>query len=229
MKCGLILALDVATRDEAFSVLKSIGPSLKTVKIGLQLFTRYGPSFVEEVAALGYEIFLDLKLHDIPNTVAKAVESLASLPISMLTLHASGGSEMLAAAHQSRQITRPEMTLLAVTVLTSMDKEALAETGVAATPQAQVALLARLAHSAHIDGLVCSPLEIELLRRELGSRPVLVTPGIRPGDSASDEQKRIMTPGQAAGAGANFVVVGRPILKASTPRDAVHSILAEIS
>lgn len=229
MKCDLILALDVETKEEALTLLQKIGPSLKTVKIGLQLFTRYGPPFVEEVAALGYDIFLDLKLHDIPNTVAKAVQSLSTLPISMLTIHASGGSEMLAAAHHARQSFRPKMTLLAVTVLTSMNQEALAETGIAAAPEGQVAVLAKLAHKNGINGLVCSPLEIELIRRELGADAVLVTPGIRPADSSADEQKRIMTPRQAAEAGANFIVVGRPILKAPDPQEAVGRISAEIS
>ncbi len=229
MNCNLILALDVETKEEGLALLQQIGPSLKTVKVGLQLFTRYGPAFVEEVAALGYDIFLDLKLHDIPNTVAKAVQSLSTLPVSMLTIHASGGSEMMAAAHQARQTYCPKLTLLAVTVLTSMNQEALAETGIAAAPASQVAVLAKLAQKAGIGGIVCSPLEIELLRHELGPDPVLVTPGIRPTDTSSDEQKRVMTPSQAAEAGANFIVVGRPILKADDPREAIRSILAEIS
>lgn len=229
MNCNLILALDVETKEEALALLEQIGPSLKTVKIGLQLFTRYGPSLVEDVAALGYKIFLDLKLHDIPNTVAKAVQSLSTLPVSMLTLHASGGSEMLAAADKARQSFCPELTLLAVTVLTSMNQDSLAETGIAAPPESQVAVLAKLARKAGIAGIVCSPLEIELLRRELDSDAVLVTPGIRPADASADEQKRIMTPREAADAGANHIVVGRPILRAADPREAVRKILAEIS
>lgn len=229
MTCNLILALDVETKEEGLALLKRIGPSLKTVKIGLQLFTRYGPTFVEEVAALGYDIFLDLKLHDIPNTVAKAVQSLSHLPISMLTLHASGGSEMMTAAREAQKKFRPELTLLAVTVLTSMDQTALAETGVAATPESHVAVLAKLAQHSGIDGIVCSPLEIDLLRNELGNNAILVTPGIRPADSATDEQKRILTPRQAADAGANHIVVGRPILRAPDPQQAVQSILQELA
>lgn len=229
MKCDLILALDVETKEDGLALLKQIGPSLRTVKIGLQLFTRYGPALVEEVSALGYDIFLDLKLHDIPNTVAKAVQSLSSLPVSMLTIHASGGSEMMAVANQARQRFRPEMTLLAVTVLTSMNQEALAETGIAAAPEIQVAVLAKLAQKAGISGIVCSPLEIELLRGTLAPEATLVTPGIRPAESSSDEQKRIMTPAQAAAAGANFIVVGRPILKATDPNKAVQQILTEIA
>lgn len=229
MKCDLILALDVETKKEALAFLERAGPSLKTVKIGLQLFTRYGPSLVNDVAALGYDIFLDLKLHDIPNTVAKAVQSLSHLPVSLLTIHASGGSEMMAAAEQARRSCRAKMTLLAVTVLTSVDQQALAETGVAATPETQVAVLARLAQKAGVGGIVCSPRELDLLRRDLGPAPVLVTPGIRPADSSADEQKRIMTPRQAAEAGANFIVVGRPILKSTDPAEAVRRILSEIA
>jgi orotidine-5'-phosphate decarboxylase len=229
MPCDLILALDLETKEEAHAFLKRVGPDLKTVKIGLQLFTRYGPPLVEEVAALGYRIFLDLKLHDIPNTVAKAVQSLAALPISMLTIHAFGGAGMMAAAHRSRATHCPELTLLAVTVLTSMDAGALREVGITAAPEDQVLRLARLAAASEVNGIVCSPLETALLRRELGPDATLVTPGIRPADSASDEQKRIMTPRQAAEAGASFIVVGRPILRAADPAAAVRSILSEIS
>jgi orotidine-5'-phosphate decarboxylase len=228
MSCDLILALDVETKEEARAILERVGPDLNTVKIGLQLFTRYGPPLVEEIAALGYRIFLDLKLHDIPNTVAKAVQSLSTLPISMLTLHASGGAEMMAAAHHARTSSCPDLLLLAVTVLTSMDQKALNEAGVAGSPEDQVRRLARLANTAGIQGIVCSPLETEMVRRELGRDAVLVTPGIRPADSASDEQKRIMTPKQAAQAGASYIVVGRPILRAKNPAEAVRSILAEL-
>lgn len=229
MKCELILALDVETREEALSLLHRVGPELKTVKIGLQMFTRYGPSLIEKVAALGYGIFLDLKLHDIPNTVAKAVQSLASLPISLLTVHASGGSEMLAAAEEARRTHAPDLTLLAVTVLTSMDQAGLSQIGVSSPPDEQVRRLAKLAGSAGISGIVCSPLELPLLRQEMGEEILLVTPGIRPGGSATHEQKRVLTPAEAAAAGASRIVVGRPILQAPDPREAVRSILAELS
>ena len=228
MSCDLILALDVETKDEALRLLERVGSELKTVKIGLQLFTAYGPAFVEESAALGYDIFLDLKLHDIPNTVAKAVQSLSSLPISMLTLHASGGAEMMAAAHQARLTHCPKLILLAVTVLTSMNAAALTETGVSSSPEEQVRRLARLAQSSGVNGIVCSPLETAMVRAELGPEATLVTPGIRPADSPSDEQKRIMTPRQAAEAGASYIVVGRPILRAPDPAAAIRAILSEI-
>lgn len=228
MSCDLILALDVETKEEGLAILQRIGPELKTVKIGLQLFTRYGPALVEEVAARGYDIFLDLKLHDIPNTVAKAIHSLAGLPISMLTLHAGGGSEMLAAAHEARQKYRPDLLLLAVTVLTSMDAKGLEEVGILTAPENQVRRLARLATTSGVTGIVCSPLETRMLRQELGADATLVTPGIRPRDAASDEQKRVMTPSEAAGAGASSIVVGRPILRASDPAATVKTILSEI-
>lgn len=229
MATNLILALDVEDRGRAETVLKEIGPDLRTVKIGLQLFTRYGPEIVSAVHDLGFEIFLDLKLHDIPNTVAKAVASLSSLPISLLTIHTGGGGEMMAAAVRARNDNAPDLTLLGVTVLTSMDRAGLSEIGIESDPAVQVLRLSRLATASGVHGLVCSPLELPLLRKELGPDPVLVTPGIRPSDSASHEQKRIMTPHDAAAAGATHIVVGRPILEAPDRRAAVRSILADLS
>jgi orotidine-5'-phosphate decarboxylase len=229
MTCELILALDVADEKSAMAMLDRVGADLRWVKIGLQLFTRYGPGFVERVAARGYRIFLDLKLHDIPNTVASAVESLAPLPIDLLTIHAGGGSEMCRAAEEARRRTKPGLTLLAVTVLTSLDDAALGELGVHATSEQHVLRLARLATNAGIGGLVCSPLELPLLRRELGAAPVIVTPGVRPTGAAADEQKRILTPDEAARAGASFIVVGRPILKAADPAAAARAVRAELA
>jgi orotidine-5'-phosphate decarboxylase len=216
MPCELILALDVPDRADARQILGSVGGSVRWVKIGLQMFTAFGPAWVEEVAALGFRVFLDLKLHDIPNTVGRAVESLNRLPIGMLTLHAAGGREMLATAQRR---ARPDLLLLAVTVLTSMDEAGLAEIGVNASPAVQVERLARVALGAGLNGLVCSPLEIETLRR-VSPSVQLVTPGIRlEGEKAQggDDQKRVLTPAQAAAAGANFLVVGRPILQAADP------------
>src|SRR5690606_31288031 len=195
----------------------------------LQLFTRHGPDLVQEIGDMGYQIFLDLKLHDIPNTVARAVESIAHLPVSMLTIHASGGSEMMAAAKEARDAAGSSLTLLAVTVLTSLDQDALTATGVSDEVETQVVRLARLAVQSGIPGIVCSPREITVLRRELGPEPVLITPGIRPADAEANDQKRSMTPREAAEAGANGLVIGRPISRASDPRAAVERILAEIS
>jgi orotidine-5'-phosphate decarboxylase len=229
MPCDLILALDVPTRADAAPLLRSLRGSLRWVKIGLQMFTACGPDCVREVADHGFQIFLDLKLHDIPHTVAKAVESLAPLPIGMLTLHTSGGREMMAASRAVQQQTKPDLLLLGVTVLTSMDAAALAEIGVPTAPEAQVARLARLATDAGLRGLVCSPLEVQLLRAQLPADVQLITPGIRPaGEAGSDDQKRTLTPAEAARVGANYIVVGRPILKAKDPAAAARLILAEL-
>jgi orotidine-5'-phosphate decarboxylase len=237
MPCDLILALDVPTRADAAPILRSLRGSLRWVKIGLQMFTACGPDCVREVADHGFQVFLDLKLHDIPHTVAKAVESLAPLPIGMLTLHTSGGREMMAAARAAQQQTKPDLLLLGVTVLTSMDAAALAEIGVSAAPDAQVARLARLATEAGLRGLVCSPLEVSLLRTQLPADVQLITPGIRPagevGDRCAspgvgDDQKRTLTPAEAARVGANYIVVGRPILKARDPAAAACMILEEL-
>jgi orotidine-5'-phosphate decarboxylase len=229
MSCDLILALDVPTREQAAPLLKQLRGSLNWVKIGLQMFTAYGPDYVKAVADEGFNIFLDLKLHDIPNTVAKAVESLAPLPIGMLTLHTAGGREMLAAARQAQQQTKPNLLLLGVTVLTSMDTPALNEIGVPSTAEAQVARLANVAVAAGLEGLVCSPLEVAMLRSQLPPAIKLVTPGIRPaGEAGGDDQKRIMTPAEAARIGSNYIVVGRPILKAKDPAAAARAILSEL-
>ena len=228
MPCDLILALDVPTRETAAPLLRQLRGSVRWVKIGLQMFTAYGPDYVRAVADEGFNIFLDLKLHDIPHTVAKAVESLAPLPIGMLTLHTAGGREMMAAARAAQLQTKPELLLLGVTVLTSMDGAGLAELGVSVAPDAQVSRLGALAASAGLRGLVCSPLELPVLRADLGPGPALVTPGIRYPDAAGDDQNRVMTPAQAAAAGASFIVVGRPILKDKDPAGKTLSIRREI-
>jgi orotidine-5'-phosphate decarboxylase len=229
MACDLILALDVPTRETAAPLLRQLRGSVRWVKIGLQMFTAYGPDYVRAVADEGFNIFLDLKLHDIPNTVAKAVESLAPLPIGMLTLHTAGGREMMAAARAAQQQTKPELLLLGVTVLTSMDGAGLSEIGVGVAPDAQVARLGQLAVSAGLSGLVCSPLEVGLLRSKLPAHVQLVTPGIRPaGEAGGDDQKRVMSPAEAAAAGSSYIVVGRPILKAKDPAAAARAILGEL-
>ncbi|HYC69741.1 MAG TPA: orotidine-5'-phosphate decarboxylase [Opitutaceae bacterium] len=229
MACELILALDVPTREDAAPLLRQLRGRLQWVKIGLQLFTAYGPNYVREVAGMGFEIFLDLKLHDIPNTVAKAVESLGPLPIRMLTLHTAGGGEMMRAAAAAQQQTNPRLLLLGVTVLTSMDAAGLDEIGVSAAPADQVARLGRLAAGAGLRGLVCSPLEVTMLRGQLPPHMQLVTPGIRPASDAAGDQKRIMTPADAARAGSTHIVVGRPILQAKDPAAATAAILAELA
>ncbi|MEN8661432.1 MAG: orotidine-5'-phosphate decarboxylase [Lentimonas sp.] len=226
--CALILALDLETREEALAMLDRLGDSLEWVKIGLQLFTAYGPDFVREIADKGYKVFLDLKLHDIPNTVAKAVQSISALPVQLLTLHACGGGEMLEWANKARADHAPDLNLLAVTVLTSMDEPQLRSLNVHATPEAQVIHLADITLKAGIQGLVCSSLELSPLRTRFGNDPIIVTPGIRPAGSSADEQKRIMTPAAAAAAGSSYIVVGRPILKADNPAAAARAIQAEL-
>lgn len=227
--CKLILALDLPDRESALKILDGLRGKLEWVKIGLQMYLKYGANFVREVSGMGFKVFLDLKLFDIPNTVASAVESVSALPVSMLTIHASGGREMMRRAVESAAERNPELLILGVTVITSFDADSLAETGVELEPEWQVEKLAKLAVDSGLKGLVCSPLEIESLRSILPEDTVLVTPGIRPSGSSADEQKRIMTPADAARAGSDFIVVGRPILKAENPAFAVSKILEEIA
>lgn len=226
--CRLILALDVETKEEALALARPLVGNLVWVKLGLQLFTRHGPGIVDEFHALGFKVFLDLKLHDIPNTVASAIKSLHGRPCSLLTLHASGGPAMISRAREAADSALPACRLLGVTVLTSMDQAQLSSVGITRTPEEQVRLLSRQAIAAGIHGLVCSPLELPILRQDLGSTPDLVTPGIRYPDAVSDDQNRVMTPAQAAAAGASFIVVGRPILKAKDPAAETLRIRREI-
>lgn len=226
--CQLILALDVETKDEALALARPLAGNLRWVKLGLQLFTRHGPGIVDEFAGLGFQVFLDLKLHDIPNTVASAIRSLRGRPCSLLTLHASGGPEMLACAAEAARDALPSCRLLGVTVLTSMDQSQLAAVGISRSAESQVQLLGAMASQAGIDGLVCSPLELPILRSSLGATPFLVTPGIRYPDASGDDQSRVMTPGQAAAAGASAIVVGRPILKDRDPAAVALRIRREI-
>ena len=227
--CQLILALDLETREDALAMLEHLGDSINWVKIGLQLFAAHGPDFVREIADYGYKVFLDLKLHDIPNTVAKAVRSIATLPVELLTLHASGGGEMLEWANNSRNDHAPHLNLLAVTLLTSINEVQLRSLNINGTPEDQVLHLADITLSSGVQGIVCSSLELEPLRARLGHDPIIVTPGIRPVGSANDEQKRVMTPAAAAEAGSSFIVVGRPILKAKDPVAVARSIQADLS
>ncbi len=228
MPCELILVLDAQSPRDVAPTLKRLAGTVKWVKVGLEMFTACGPDCVREVAGLGFNVFLDLKLHDIPNTVAKAVESASRLPIQMLTLHTGGGREMMAWAVKAQQQSAPGLRLLGVTVLTSMSGKELNETGVAGTAEEQVVRLCRLAVDAGLRGLVCSPLELAPLRAVLPSEVALVTPGIRPRDAKADDQTRVMTPAEAARAGASYIVVGRPIFKAPDPVAAARAILAEL-
>jgi orotidine-5'-phosphate decarboxylase len=210
-------------------VLQRLTGTVRWVKIGLEMFTASGPDCVREIAGLGFDVFLDLKLHDIPNTVAKAVESAARLPIRMLTLHAGGGREMMQRAVQAQREHAPGLLLLGVTVLTSLGADDLGELGIAGAPADHVVRLGRLAVEAGLRGLVCSPLEIAPLRSALPADVQLVTPGIRPAGAGADDQTRIMTPAAAARAGANYLVVGRPIFQAPDPAAAARALLAELA
>jgi orotidine-5'-phosphate decarboxylase len=229
MPCELILVLDAQSPREVAPALRQLQGTVRWVKIGLEMFTACGPDCVREIAGLGFKVFLDLKLHDIPNTVAKSVESVAKLPIGMLTLHTGGGREMMQWAVKAQQQHAPDLLLLGVTVLTSMSEAGLAETGVTGTPAQQVVRLGRLAVDSGLRGLVCSPLEITPLRAALPADIALVTPGIRPRDAKADDQTRVMTPGEAARAGASYLVVGRPIFKAPDPVAAARAILGELT
>lgn len=234
----LIVALDTAERQQALDLVDTLLPVVGTFKIGLQLFTAQGPAIVREIAATGAGIFLDLKFHDIPNTVAGAIYSAVRFPeVKFMSLHAAGGRRMMRAAatacHQTGGGETPPSAdhpaLLGVTVLTSMGAADLHEIGVPAEPAAQVEHLATLARAAGLDGLVCSPLEVASLRRALGPEAILVTPGIRPVGADTGDQRRVATPPAALAAGASHLVIGRPITAASSPLDAARRILAEIS
>jgi len=228
-KTEVILALDVESRAKAEHILEKTGDDLKWVKIGLQTYLRDGDSFLKDVSATGKSIFLDLKLHDIPNTMVKAIESLSSLPIKMLTLHSTAGPEALAKCSQVAEEFLPDTHLLAVTVLTSMNKGNLNAIGVNTDIPEQVDNLAKLSVESGINGIVSSPLELVRLRPKLPAGTIFVTPGIRPIGSSIGDQKRIMTPKQAANAGANFLVIGRPILEAVEPKKTLFEIQTELS
>jgi len=223
----LIVGLDVDTREQALKAVEAC-EGCDWFKIGSQLFTRCGPSTVEDVLARDKRVFLDLKYHDIPNTVASAVRAAAALGVSLLTLHAAGGRKMIAAAREAVEGTPAR--LLAVTVLTSLSEEALrSEVGLPETPAEAVRRYARLAVEAGAHGLVCSPWEIEDIRATVGPEPLVVTPGIRPHWASADDQARIMTPREAAQRGANYIVVVRPILRHADPSKAVALIREELN
>lgn len=224
----LIVALDLPDRESTLQLLSQLRGELSWAKVGLSLFCRYGPQLVDDIRAEGFKVFLDLKLHDIPHQLATALRNLSGVPANLLTIHASGGAEMMQAAVAARNAACPGLKLLAVTVLTSHDENSLRATGVDRSPAAQVELLARLALDSGMDGLVCSPLELEMLRAAHGADPILLAPGIRPTDSSVGDQKRVMTPAQALAAGATFLVVGRPITSACDPRAAARAIQDEL-
>jgi orotidine-5'-phosphate decarboxylase len=218
----IIVALDTPDRGQALELARELRPDVLWFKVGLELFTSSGPSVVEELRGLDARVFLDLKLHDIPNTVARAVEAIGRLGVGMTTLHAGGGRAMMEAARTARQ--GDELHLLAVTVLTSLDADALRGVGIGATPEEQALHLARLAMECGMDGAVCSPVEVARLRAAAGDGFLLVTPGIRAAQDTQDDQARVAGPAEALRRGADYLVVGRPITKATDPLAAARSI-----
>jgi orotidine-5'-phosphate decarboxylase len=222
----IIVALDVPTKREALKLVEKLRDQVSFFKVGLQLYTAEGPEIVRSVLATGARVFLDLKIYDIPNTVASAVGSASRLGVQMLTIHLSGGREMIRAAVGARA---NDMLLLGATVLTSAAEGTLHEVGVADNVDDQVLRLAKLGVEAGIDGVVASPHEIEMLRREFGDKIKIVTPGIRPPEAEVGDQKRTMTPREALDAGADYLVIGRPIVAQSNPREAAKRILEDLA
>lgn len=225
----LIVALDVPDAKAASALVTRLEGTCHWFKVGLELFVAAGPAVLEPIIAGGHSIFLDLKLHDIPNTVAGAVRSAASLGVRMLTVHAAGGPAMLTAAREALAGLTDPPEILAVTVLTSLDSLQLSATGIERAPGEQVAVLARMALDAGIRGFVCSPQEVALMRSLSGPEGVLVIPGIRPAGSALGDQKRVASPADALRHGASYLVVGRPITQALDPAQAATSILNEMA
>jgi orotidine-5'-phosphate decarboxylase len=225
----LIVALDVLDAASALALVGQLEKSCQWFKVGLELFIAAGPAVIQPLVARGHSVFLDLKLHDIPNTVAGAVRSGAALGVKMMTLHAAGGPAMLTAARAALDGVTDPPELLAVTVLTSMDQTQMSAAGLGRSPAKQVELLARMGMKAGIRGFVCSPQEVAGLRALTGPEGVLVVPGIRPAGSAVADQKRIATPAEALREGASYLVVGRPITQAPDPTEAAEAILQEMA
>jgi orotidine-5'-phosphate decarboxylase len=226
----IIVALDFADADAARSLVERLDPKLCRVKVGKELFTRAGPQFVSGLVGAGYDVFLDLKFHDIPNTVARACAAAADLGVWMLNVHALGGRRMMESARQALEsASRARPLLIAVTVLTSLDQADLGEIGLKGTPAENVERLAALAQSSGLDGVVCSAQEAAGLRASRGEGFALVTPGIRPSGAARGDQKRVMTPGEAVRAGSHYLVVGRPVTQAEDPLASLAALNRDIA
>jgi len=225
----LIVALDVSTAAAARKIVAAVGESAHTYKVGMQLYTAEGPALVRELVSSGRRVFLDLKYHDIPTTVRAAVREAAHLKVSMLTVHASGGGKMLHAAVEAAQAANPDLLVLAVTVLTSMDDVELGKIGLREGVLDQVLRLTALALSNGCKGVVASAQEASALRQEFGNNFAIVTPGVRPAGSGHDDQARVVTPAEAIAAGVSHIVVGRPITEASDPAAEARAILGQIA
>ena len=225
----LIVALDYPDAASALQLVASLTPDLCRLKVGKELFTRAGPQLVEELAGRGFDVFLDLKFHDIPNTVASACHAAADLGVWMVNVHALGGERMLLAAREGVERAAHAPLLIAVTILTSMDTSDLAAVGLSGSPADNVLRLAALVHQSGLDGVVCSSRETGDLRHELGPDFRLITPGIRPLGSQADDQRRVMTPADAIRAGSNYLVIGRPVTRADDPVSVLRTINSELS
>ena len=229
MTSKIIVALDYEKESDALALVAQIDPSLCRLKVGKEMFTTLGINFVKQLHQRNFDVFLDLKYHDIPNTVARAVRSSADLGVWMVDLHASGGLRMM---EEAKRILEPygkdAPLLIAVTVLTSMEDLDLLQIGINASPMEQVLRLAHLTQRAGLDGVVCSPQEVEILRNACGEEFKLVTPGIRPTGADFGDQRRVMTPTAAIRAGSDYLVIGRPITKANNPVEVLRSINASI-
>jgi len=227
---NIVVALDFERKSDALELIDRLDPNLCRLKIGKEMFTHFGPDFVTQVQNKGFDVFLDLKFHDIPNTVAKAVKAAADLGVWMVNVHASGGSKMMQAA---RDILKPygdkAPILIAVTVLTSMSEEDLLDLGITHSPEQQVNFLAGLAHKAGMDGVVCSAQEAVMLKQNYGTDFKLITPGIRTADASVDDQKRIMTPQRAVEAGSDYLVIGRAITKSENPTQTMKDIYSSLN
>lgn len=226
----IVVAMDYDNAASCIAMAERLDPKLCRLKVGKELFTAAGPQVVERLMSLGFDVFLDLKFHDIPNTTAKAVKAAAELGVWMVNVHASGGERMMVAAReQLDKVAGPSPLLIAVTVLTSMERQDLNGVGLDVDPRDQVLNLAALTRQAGLDGVVCSAQEVAMLRAELGEKFCLVTPGIRPLDSAADDQRRIVTPADAISMGSSYLVIGRPITQAADPVLACKKISDEIA
>jgi orotidine-5'-phosphate decarboxylase len=225
----VIVALDFPEEKQALALVQRLDPMRCRLKIGKEMFTRSGPQLVEKIAALGYEIFLDLKFHDIPNTVAGACRSAVDLGVWMINVHTLGGKHMMEAAREAVEKSTSRPLLIGVTILTSMGQEDIAQIGLTGTPADNVQRLATLANDAGLDGVVCSPKEVEMLRGSLPNDFKLVTPGIRPAWSEKGDQTRITTPADAMRLGSSYLVIGRPITAAPDPLEALGKIETELS
>lgn len=225
----ILIALDFAKASQALDFVSTLDPQSCRLKVGKELFALAGPEFVKQLISRDFDVFLDLKYHDIPNTVAKACQAAAEMGVWMVNVHALGGRKMMIAAKEAIASCDHQPKLIAVTILTSMETEDLAEVGLTGTPQQNVLRLARLAQDSGLDGVVCSAQEATLLREQLGADFCLVTPGIRPKTAAINDQKRIMTPESAMAAGSSYLVIGRPITQAADPLSELTSINQSIA